>query len=57
MGLLARVFMSSGPTHGRAPYSLLSESKRRGTHSTKPRQCPLSLTTYDTLDTTRQGLH
>jgi hypothetical protein len=38
MDLLVRSLRPSGPTHGGPPLFLLSESSRRGTHGTKPRQ-------------------
>jgi hypothetical protein len=37
MGLLARLFSLSGSNHG-TPYSFLFESRRHGTHGTKPHQ-------------------
>jgi hypothetical protein len=42
MGLLAHVLRPSGLTHGRPPLSLSTESRRRGTHGTKPCQQPSS---------------
>jgi hypothetical protein len=42
MGLLACALRPSGPTHGRPPLFLSAESKRCGTHGTKPHQWPLS---------------
>jgi hypothetical protein len=42
MGLLARVVRPSGPTHGRPPLFLSVESRRLGTHGTKPHQQPPS---------------
>jgi hypothetical protein len=38
MGHLAQVFRLSGPTYGRPPLFLLSESSCHGTHGTKPHQ-------------------
>jgi hypothetical protein len=45
MGLLARALVPSGLTHGRTWYPALflsAESRRCGTHGTKPRQRPPS---------------
>jgi hypothetical protein len=40
MGLLARALRPSGPTHARPSLLLSVESRRRGTHHTKPHQVP-----------------
>jgi hypothetical protein len=42
MDLLARALRPSGPTHGRPPLFLSVESRRCGTHGTKPHQQSLS---------------
>jgi hypothetical protein len=41
MGIMARFLRPSGLTHGR-PLFLCVESRRHGTHVTKPHQQPLS---------------
>jgi hypothetical protein len=57
MGLLARALRLSGLTHGRRPLFLFAESRRRGTHDTKPHHFSACQSEGGFLDTYRGKYH